>query len=210
MMPESIKHVVLGDHIWNSAIDEASGKLYLDVRKGNETIELVQLDLSSMIYEEVKVEHSRWTQLLGAADGKLYFVEYIDHHNPNTQKHSALDWSSKEMKAVETMSSLSNSALHPAIYEHGSDYHKTVAKFLSLDLPLSCEYLEWKEKIIISYYLRSDNEFERHLLLLKNEEKEWRLCQDSRMKGFSPGSFFVFKDYLIFIKDQNEVCVYTE
>ncbi|MEP1032750.1 hypothetical protein [Ekhidna sp.] len=209
MIPDSIKHINLQGQIWNSAIDESSGKLYLDVRKENEEIVMIRLDLSSLKYDKKKVKHSRWTQLLSVYEDILYFVEYKDHQDPNLQEYFSLDWMSGEVKQIETIPVKGNHVLQPSIYEHGSDYYKTVAEFLALDLPLSCEYLEWNDKIIISYYLRSGNDYERNLLLLQNANKEWKVLQDSQMKGFSPGAFFVFRDQLIFIKDRNEVCVYT-
>ena len=209
MIPDSVNRVFFPNKIWNAVLDETTGKMYLDTRNENSEIVLVQLDLATLKHEFFKVSHSKWTQLLGSASDLLYFVEYKNEKDPNLKAHFSLRWGTGEKKKLETIPAIDHTFFQPSIYEHGSDYHKTVSQFLSLDLALACEYLEWNDKIIISYYLRSDNAFKRHLLLLHNKEKVWKVCQDSQMKGFSPGSFFVFEEQLIFIKDQNEVCLYT-
>lgn len=209
MIPDSIKHITLPAKVWSLVIDHKTGKLFLDTRASNQKTVLIQLDTSTLAYESKVVDHSRWTQLLAANNQLLYFVEYQDQNDPNLKAHFTLNWTTAGKSKVDQLPEFTTSALHPDMYEEGSAYFKTVCKFLALDLPLSCEYLEWNDKIIISYYLRSDNGFDRFLLLLQNGEKVWKICQDAGMKGFSPGSFFVLSDRLIFIKDQNEVCVYT-
>jgi hypothetical protein len=210
MIPKSIKHIQLTDQVWSAAIDYQKGQLYLDVRnREKESIEIVCLDLSSFETQTKQVDVSWWSQLVSVSDGELYFTEYVDPADPTKKKHCSFDWKTGNQKEVEEIVVAGERTLLPIIYEHGSEHHQTVADFLSLELPLSCEYLEWDDKIIISYYLRSGKEFERFLLLLKDGTKEWKIVQDDSMKGFSPGAFFVFKNQLIFIKDQNEVCVYT-
>lgn len=209
MISDSINRVFLPNKVWNAVLDETTRKMYLDTRNENGEIVLVQLDLSTLKHEFLKVSHSKWTQLLSSANDLLYFVEYKNEKDPNLQTYFTLDWGSREKKELDTVPKIDSTFYQPSIYEHGSDYHKTVSQFLSLDLALACEYLEWNDKIIISYYLRSDNAFERYLLLLHQGAKVWKICQDNQMRGFSPGSFFVFEEQLIFIKDQNEVCLYT-
>ncbi len=208
MVADSIKYVSFDGIIWNSVIESNTAMMFLEIRKNND-VQLVRLDLSTLKFQTKSVDHSKWTQLVGAADDLLYFIEYQDENDPNKHEYFSISWDEDIRNSLEKIPEFSEKVKHPHIYESGSEYHKTVAKFLSLDLSLSCEYLEWNDKIIISYYLRSGNEFDRYLLLLRNEDKEFKVCQDKQMKGFSPGSFFVFKDHLIFIKDQNEVCVYT-
>ncbi|MEQ8905168.1 DUF4905 domain-containing protein [Ekhidna sp.] len=210
MIPKSIKHVQLSGQIWSTAIDYGVNQLYLDVRdREKNSIEFVQLDLSSLKALTKAIDISWWSQLFSVSKGALYFIEYEDQSDPASKNHFVIDWKTEKRKKIEQVPKDKEHIKYPEIYEHGTEYHRTVADFLSLELPLSCEYLEWNDKIIISYYLRSGKVFERFLLLLKDGAKEWKITQDESMKGFSPGAFFVFKNQLIFIKDQNEVCVYT-
>jgi len=155
------------------------------------------------------VEIPWWSNLMLAQNDQLYFVEYPEANDPSKQSFFQLDFSTENRKSIRDLPKGDSLAvMYPQLYESGSAYFQTVASFLSLDLPLSCEYLEWNDKIIISYYLRSDDGFDRYLLVLRGGEKAWKIRQDVGMKGFSPGAFFVFKSQLIFIKDQNEVCIY--
>lgn len=210
MIHESIKHIQVDGHIWSLAVDGANRHVFLDVRRdGNDSIQLIRLRMDDLKLEAKEVENPWWSKLIGVQDGKVQFVEYPDQNDPTRQKYFTLDWESLAKTYVEGVET-GESLTHPFTYEHSSEYHQTVAEFLSLELPLSCEYLEWGDKIIISYYLRSGNGFDRYLLLLKDGAKQWKVTQDAGMKGFSPGAFFVFEDQLIFIKDRNEVCMYTD
>ena len=203
-----MKHISFEGKIWNSAVDAKSMKMYFLVRTDSNETFIAQVDPESMEHTSQTVNLTRWTQLIGAVEDVLYFIAYQDEHDPNQNNIFCIRWGDDKNESVEQLPDFSNLVTYPSIYEHGSDYHQTVQEFLSVELPHSCEYLEWKDKIIISYYLRSGNVFDRHLLLLKDGAKELKVCQDREMKGFSPGAFFVFNEQLIFIKDQHEVCVY--
>ncbi len=207
MINDSVEQVSFEGKIWSAVVDEDHNMMYLDLRNEH-SIELIQLNLNALTYSSKIVDHTWWTKLTAVENGKLFFVEYLNQNDPNQIQKFSYDWENAEHAIIESFE-VNEIFIHPSVYEHGTDYHKTVAKFLSLELPLACEYLEWKEKIIISYYIRSGREFIRYLLLINDGEKVWKIQQDDQMKGFSPGSFFVFNDQLIFIKDRNEVCVYT-
>lgn len=208
MSEDSIRSVRFTGQIWSVVVDHMVKVLYLDIKEGDQR-SIVRFDLKNFKHETKLVEWSKWVQLVGASKDVLNFIDYKDPNDPNDSEQFNFDWFSSKKSRGDIEIEKGNE-IYPHIYEHGSEYHKTVAKFLAFDLPLSCEYLEWSEKIIISYYLRSNNDFKRHLLLIREGKKEWKVLQDDQMKGFAPGSFFVFEDQLIFIKDQNEICVYAD
>lgn len=210
MFPKSIKQILLEGSAWGTALDEEHEYLYIESRnEEDQTIFIARLNLKNLDLESRKADISWWDKLVGVKSNQLYFVKYLDQSDPTQQSFFSLDFESGVKTELEHLPEFSSPARHPEVYEHGSDYFDTVSKFLSLELPVSCEYLEWQNKIIISYYLRSANGFDRYLLLLENGEKIWKVKQDEEMKGFSSGAFFVFNNQLIFIKDRNEVCVYT-
>ncbi|WP_424961714.1 hypothetical protein [Ekhidna sp.] len=210
MFPKSIKQISLAGSVWGTALDEECECLYIECRNEEDrTIFIARLNLKNLELESRKVNITWWDKLVGVKLNQLYFVKYLDQNDPTQQLSFILDFESGVKAEWESSAEFSIHTRHPEIYEHGSDYFDIVSKFLALELPVSCEYLEWQNKIIISYYLRSANGFDRYLLLLKNGEKEWKVKQDQEMKGFSSGAFFVFDNQLIFIKDRNEVCVYT-
>ncbi|MEO1255006.1 MAG: hypothetical protein AAFY41_08985 [Bacteroidota bacterium] len=202
----------LNGTIWGTVLDVVSKTLFVDSRNSStKKMELTKLKIPDLEAETKPGIDSWWSQLIGAKDERLLFIEYQDQNDPNKYKHVELNWKNSEIKELHQDIILPKDfSKYPQVYEHNSAYHKTVIEFLSLDTPLSCEYFEWGDKIIISYYLRSDTGFERYLLVLKEGKKLWKVKQDHSMKGFSPGAFFVFQNQLIFIKDLNEVCIYAD
>lgn len=184
--------------------------MYLETRDQNNQRAIIQrLKLSSLELQEVDISIAWWHKLLAAKGGLLYMVEYADKDDPTKQSLFCIDVENAQRKEVTILPDVMPGILEPQLYEHGGKHHKTVSDFLGAQLPLSCEYMEWEEKIIISYYLRSDIGFDRYLLLLNEGKKVWKMLQDGQMKGFSPGAFFVFNHQLIFIKDRHEICVYA-
>ncbi|WP_420318267.1 DUF4905 domain-containing protein [Ekhidna sp.] len=211
MIPKSVKHIEIDHQIWSTVVHEEDNCLFLETRNEEDKEVMVsKLELKTMMISGSTLKVDWWSKLIGTVGDELHFIEYQDRNDPTQHSFFSIDYTSGQKKPLDHLPEPMVQSAYPEIYEHGSDYFKTVAEFLSLELPLSCEYMEWKDKIIISYYLRSDNGFERFLLLIKNDEKIWKIQQDKDMKGFSSGAFFVFQDQLIFIKDRNEVCVYTD
>lgn len=209
---EQLKSIKLDGIIYGSTINP-SNQLILDIRDiEKQSTSYFELDLSSLRAEQLHVSNTDWWTKLVSADSEwLYLLKYKDRNDPNSQVNLKISLKSKnnDPTEVERIPSIVSQVVYPFLYESGTEYHKMVSDFLGLELPLSCEYLEWNDKIIISYYLRSDNEFDRYLLLLDNGKKEWKLHQDHKMKGFSSESFFIHNDQLIFFKELNEVCIYN-
>ena len=210
MASSSIQKISLSQNIWNMVLDETNKHLYIEIRnEDDQNMQVIQIDLESMTKNLLSSTFDWWNKLVGAEDGFLYVVTYHDKQNPANHSFTQVHASDLTRQEVQELPNWHEKSIHPFVYESDTEYHKTVSDFLSLEQPLSCEYLEWNDKIIISYYVRSENVFDRYLLLLKDGNKEWKVCQDQEMKGFAPGAFFVFENQLIFIQDRNEVCVYT-
>ncbi|MFK7952064.1 MAG: hypothetical protein AB8B73_04405 [Ekhidna sp.] len=205
----SINSINLPGTVFGSALNK-DNQLLLDVRdEKKQTITYYQLDLHSLSLVKLPFANAEWwTKLVSADSEALYFTKYKDRSDPNSKAFFKAVLGGKQAVEVDETPLSNTEVKYPTLYEVETPHHQTVSDFLGLDLPLSCEYEEWENKIIISYYLRSDNAFDRFLLLLDNGKKEWKLHQDRRMKGFSPGAFFIHQNQLIFFKELNEVCTY--
>ena len=188
---------------------DESGGLICDCRdeKSKET-NLYRIPSGHYSAEKLTFTIAWWERLVGIERGYLYTVRYTDQNDPTVQQYVRYALKADLSEEVEVLPSLQFAHRTPELYELDSEHHRTVARFLSLELPLACEYTEIQENIIISYYLRSDNGFSRFLLLLTRGKKAWKIQQDRSMKGFSSGAFFVVNDRLIFIRERNEVCIY--
>ena len=149
---------------------------------------------------------SWWEKLLVATKDQLNLLKYEDPGDPTKNTLWVLNVNFGSRTQVDKVLETNEEVIHPYVYEQGTEYHQLVSNFLSMDLPLSCEYLELENKIIISYYLRSERGFDRFLLVIDSDGKlQNKVKQDHEMKGFAPGSFFVWNSKLIFVKDGNEV-----
>ena len=113
-----------------------------------------------------------------------------------------------DLKGVSlVLDNLPEKELHfPAHYAPDSDSFRTVFEFLELEPPeVGCEYLEWEEYIIISYYIRLVRNFERKLLVLKGDREIYHQIQDEDLSGFASEAFFIMDRFLIFIEKGNQV-----
>lgn len=209
-VPSGLNSVTFDGVIWGLVPSASKQSVVLDIREEeSQTTRLHALALHSLKTEQLKGQISWWERIVYAIEDQVITVKYLDPKDPTQSVVEQVDCHSGERVRLAALPAIEPNVEQPQLYDYGTEYHQTIATFLSLDLPLSCEYLEWQDKIIISYYLRSENGFTRYLLLLAAGEKVWKLQQDGEMKGFAPGAFFVCDGQLIFVRERNEVCIYT-
>ena len=170
---------------------------------------LYKVALNTLVKERIKLDIRWFEELVGISGDYIYSIVYENQHDPSKYHFVRHDLSSQRVEKVLDIPQLSFLGDEPSLYKHGTEFYQIIKKFLGLDLPLACEYYEKGKNIIISYYLRFGEEFNRFLLFLKDGEKVWKIEQDKKMKGFSPGAFFVFEGQVIFVRDQNEICFYN-
>jgi hypothetical protein len=123
--------------------------------------------------------------------------------------------SGKEISAAApTVSELpaAEVVLRPQQYGDGTEYFRTVAKFLretlNLSVVLSLEYLEYNGKIFIAYYTQEQS-LVSHLavwtdageLLLQEKTGE-------HLKGIGQDTFFILSGCLFFVKNKHELISY--
>lgn len=196
--------------IWGLYPQDEDNKFIVELRdEKDKTVMLKLLHTQTTTLNNFDYRPEWWEKILFFEEGLLYSLKYPEQNNPATYSVYVFDDQRGISKEIDQLpQSATSMMIYPEVYEHGTSYHKTVNEFLSFEQPLGCEYLEIKDYIIISYYLRSENGFDRQLLCLKNGEKVWKVQQDVEMKGMAIGAFFVLNEQLIFIKDRNEVCFY--
>ncbi len=93
----------------------------------------------------------------------------------------------------------------PMVFPEGSDNFEMVKSFLGKNIVSQVDYLEWGDYIIISYFIPEEKEFSRRMMVLKDEREVFRAVLDQKMDGVAPGGFFVFKNFLIFIIERNQI-----
>ena len=170
---------------------------------------LYKVALNTFTKERINLDIGWFEELVSMSGDYVYSIVYENQNDPSKYHFARHDLSNQRVEKVSDIPELSFLGEEPFLYEYGTEFYRIIKKFLGLDLPLACEYYEKGENIIISYYLRLGEAFNRFLLFLKDGEKVWKIEQDKKMKGFSSGAFFVFYGQVIFVRDQNEICFYN-
>lgn len=132
---------------------------------------------------------------------KNYSIKGHDPANQSEKKEFSLSHKYAELLREE------KATVHnPVFFSATSDNMKIVNDFLAIEPSgVGCEYLEIKNYIIISYYIRLDRKFERKLLVLKDDHELYHEVQDTDMAGYASGAFFLFNHLLVFIKNGNQI-----
>jgi hypothetical protein len=122
----------------------------------------------------------------------------------------------KTGNVIESPLHLYNNAqtvVYPVVYHAGTQYHSTLAAFIKSrkghEAAGHIEYLELQEKIIMSYYFRSDKGLANFLLMLdKNGEELLYETLGLNFVALGWNSFFVCYQSLVFVKNKTELNIY--
>ena len=179
------------------------------MRKKDKALPIISLNLEKLFEEKLNIQPIDWWTNLMAYSDSLYISKYEDQKDPNRKRYYRLGESEASEIQFNDVPDAKVEITQPSIFDLGSESLSTVEKYLSKQLPLPCEYFEKEQKIIMSYYLRSKEAFSRYLRYLDGTEVILDCIQDESMKGFASGSFFVLSNRLIFVRNRNEIVVYT-
>ncbi|XOV91122.1 MAG: DUF4905 domain-containing protein [Bacteroidota bacterium] len=141
------------------------------------------------------IQHYTGHQLVEIREGKVIYQQV---QNPSEFSEFVLPGISKaagDHKFIE-----------PVVYVEGSDNFDVVQTYLSHEKIVSLvDYAESGEYIFISYLISHEKSYIRKLLVLKGDEEVYQTVLDKNVEGISPGAFFVFNNYLIFIVERKEI-----
>jgi hypothetical protein len=178
---------------------EPSGILALDAQTQTQLWELKNYQLHD--WQE--------NHLVGQYRKGLQDFEYhlLDLHTGKIKNESSLDDAQKIIKPKES------SFLYPQQYREGTDYFETVSQFLKQvsqhKIVQAVDYLEFKKYIIINYFFQKEENIQNNLLILDSNVRillhEVLITQT---KGISLDSFFIFKNYLFFIKNKSQLEIF--
>ncbi|MEM0940867.1 MAG: hypothetical protein AAF600_04830 [Bacteroidota bacterium] len=209
-LPSDIQSTVFQHPIWGLLHSEKRNSLLVDCRNENKKqIEVYECNMKSLVSKKLEIEVSWLEKMIGCDEDMLYSLEYKNVDDPTLKVLKRININTKKVKIIDALPVLNRHIKEALLFKLDSQGHQTIADYLALKLELSCEYLEFTNNIVISYYLRSGEAFDRFLLLIKDGKKKWKVRQDHQMKGFSSGAFFVVEGKLVFVKDRNEVCIYS-
>lgn len=101
-----------------------------------------------------------------------------------------------------------NTCYNPLHYVEGSTAFETVAKFLKLQLDITlvgaCDYLEYKSHILVSYFVKNEDNLVNSLAVFDGEMRVIdSIVLDSNLNGLASDTFFIVNEALIFVKNKN-------
>lgn len=103
--------------------------------------------------------------------------------------------------------------IYPQHYKEGTAYFDTVASFLQTVIQVqalqSIDYMEVNDYIIINYFCQKDSKIQNNILILDGKVRIL-LHQElmNHNKGIGLDTFFVYKNYLFFIIEKNQLNIY--
>ncbi len=153
---------------------------------------------------------SPWYGLSGFQNEHLLLQYFESRKNPDLVKWYGYDWSNDELLAeVTNLPMHLPSIVPPAFFPVTSPDFALFRQLIGEELVVGCEYQEVNNHLFISYYVKNQTTFTRHLLVLTDGQEVYHEVQDKEMKGFAPGSFFTFQNHLIFVCNKRELNIYA-
>jgi hypothetical protein len=124
--------------------------------------------------------------------------------------------SGKEIPAPTTLGPLAaapeEKVLRPQQYGDGTEYFRTVAKFLreklNLSVVLSLEYVEYSGKIFIAYYAQEQSLVSHLTVWTDTGELLLQEKTGEHLKGIGQDTFFILSGCLFFVKNKHELISY--
>ncbi len=100
----------------------------------------------------------------------------------------------------------------PDYFSEEDDYFQKIAGFLNkkldVDIVLGLEYLEKENFLILSYYLKGKNKYDRFVAVFKHGDIILNKCIDRNMEGISTESFFLMENDMIFVENRDTLAVW--
>jgi hypothetical protein len=141
-------------------------------------------------------------------------IEFSEETKPQvTQKHY-LNIQTGEISEYipqisDNFSSQSYRHLQPIHYTEQNEYfpaiHRFLYRLLNVDIQKGVDYLEYKDKIIISYYLYQENKLWNYLLVVNNRKEVLLNELLTESEGLGLGTFTVKPEILLYVKNKSQL-----
>jgi hypothetical protein len=186
------------------------GHLAIECRNGHVYMLNVDLHNGQLLTQRQSSVLGHWHGLAGYSEEGLVMRHFPNRQNPDPVQLFNYDLSTDTLGDMADVGKMLRAPVGlPILYSPGTDGFNLVARYLAKPIVAGVEYREWlDENIVINYYLQNSQGLERWLMVLKNGEQVFHVCQDKQMNGFASGSFFTFANRLIFVKESKTLEVY--
>lgn len=213
-------HFQFSAPIWKTEFDPNSQILGVEIRNSKEHwVQFNSLDISNFSWklQGFSFEQERWWSGITSvtADGIIIHV-YENEDNPDLKSFFKIGFNGEiegNVQDIENETNGNDSVNVPIFYdvenEHFKEFQEFVVSELNVHPQLGCDYLEYNDYIILSYYVRSSNGFDCFLLVVDpgGEIRSVDLLE-KQLTGQIGKPYFIVGDNLFFIKNKSEICVY--
>lgn len=214
--PFSIK---LSAPVWNML--PFAGRPLMAIEQRDEMKRLVSFSAYHFIdhrflWRDVVLPEKWWVNLAGATKDHMVLKVFENTENPDKTSFLLLEVETGKVASRHHQQKdwiHTNDTMHPFQYLDGESEFETVKNFLITarkEMPmLGAEYLEFADRIIISYYVGIPASFKNWLAVfsLKGEclyEEEI----GTNLKGIGINTFFITSGYLFFVKNKTELVTF--
>lgn len=204
--------------IWSIVGDEQTNRLAIEVRyTQHQQVRFYIFDLRhrKWIWDDVEFEETWLLSLLAITGSELYLNYFADEANPENKKIIVVDTEQQQVfKELTSMPVNGNKGLTiPLHYGEESSHFNAVKEFMKKydgsEIVSAVDYLEYRSVIIISYYLRNVDKLENFLLVMdKGGNRKLAQLLGEKLEGIGLETFFCLGQFLITIKDKNELLIY--
>lgn len=203
------------DHkIWNIRADEQF--LVLELRDEiKRKVYLASIDLSNgaLLWCLASPIQTWWQSLAEVVDDTIQLVEFSSEQQPRILNNYYL--SAKNGTLIEsnvgnvTHKKTNATIIQPIHYTEESRFFPAIFKFFyrlfNIDIQKAVDYLEFKDKIIISYYLYNNNSFSNYLLITNKQQDVLLNELIANSEGLGMTTFVVKPDILLYVKHKYQI-----
>jgi hypothetical protein len=194
--------------IWNLVFHENENQLIAECRT-TDRINYYRIDLKDHTQEKLNLPAQGWMSRLEAFNSKHYvFKSWKDKSDPSNHQWIMLSVEDHSIQHKEFIPHQMNKLHYPHLITEGNEDYNLIKAFLEKSIVLDLEYYESEFGYIISYYVSNGDYFSRFIVHGNEKSTVFDEIQNKNMKGFSPDAFCVFNDQLIFVHEDQTVCVY--
>ena len=163
-----------------------------------------------------------WTNrehtFMGLKGGDLYAYEKDEQETRFYTLNPATGKVQKELSAEAVVESLGSGKVdkfvnNPAHYKADNQYFTKLAAFTEhftgQKAVAAIDYLEYKNRIITSFYTEVNGKLNNHIFMINEEgNKELEEFTGAELSGIGIDTFFVCRDILFFVKNKKELALY--
>ncbi|MDX1627782.1 MAG: DUF4905 domain-containing protein [Fulvivirga sp.] len=209
-------------NIWKIHAFEASNYIIIEIRDQEKLqVEFAVINMEDDVLEKTIALDEPWWASVDRVAGDMIIFFTFDEEDIAEPRHF-LGYSIKDAKplwerdVIPTAAEISqqnNSIVLPFLYHEGSEYFDTVDHFINTyfkrKITRACNYLEWGNHIIISYFYEKEGIISNRLIVT---DQEANVLLDENLGDFKEGitdnTFFIFNNKLIFVKGVTDFFIY--